>query len=335
MSQKKELYWRISLITLIIFMGVIIFMEITSFMSGVLGACTIYILVRKHMFFLSEKKKIRKSIAATIILIESIIVFLIPISLAVWLLISELHGINLNLTQTIAEVQNFTNLIEERTGYNVLSTDNLVSAASYIPIVVQFLIGSVTSFIINAVIMLFILYFMLLGGRDMEKYLYTLLPFSNTNKRDVMMEINMMVKSNAVGIPLLAVVQGIVALIGYIIFGAPSPVLFGFITCFATIIPLLGTSLVWFPLALYLGLTGNWFNAIGLAVYALVVISNSDNVIRMVIQRKMADTHPLITVIGVIIGLTLFGFWGVIFGPLLLSMFILCIDIFKRQYLDK
>lgn len=168
----------------------------------------------------------------------------------------------------------------------------------------------------------------------MESYLYDLLPFSNNNKNDVLDQINVMVRSNAIGIPVLASVQGIFATIGYIIFGVPDPVLFGFLTCFATIIPLVGTMFIWLPLAIYLAITGDWLNAAGLAVYALIVISNIDNLVRFILQKKIADTHPLITVFGVVIGLPVFGFWGVIFGPLFLSMFILLVDIFKREYLN-
>lgn len=96
---------------------------------------------------------------------------------------------------------------------------------------------------------------------------------------------------------------------------------------------MVGTGLVWGPLVIYLCATGNWVNGIGLLCYGALVISQVDNLIRFVLQKKMADTHPLITVFGVIIGLPLFGFMGVIFGPLLLSMFILCLDIFKKEYL--
>lgn len=332
---SKEQYWKYSLIILIIFLGIVLFREFRPMLSGTLGAVTIYILVRKHLFYLNEKKKYRKSIAASIILVESILCFLIPISGAVWILINELHGINLNPTATIQSVQHFTDLIQQRTGYNVLSGDNIASAAAYLPIIGQVLVNSVSSFIINLIVLLFVLYFMLIGGRAMEGYLYTLLPFSDKNKRNVMNEINMIVRSNAIGIPVLAIMQGMVAVIGYYIFGAPNPILFGFLTCFATIIPLLGTALVWFPLSMYMGLSGDWFSGIGLALYGIIIVSNSDNVIRLMLQKKIADIHPLITVFGVIIGLTLFGFWGVIFGPLILSIFILCVDIFKREYLDK
>ena len=59
-----------------------------------------------------------------------------------------------------------------------------------------------------------------------------------------------------------------------------------------------------------------------------------DNVVRLVMQKKMADVHPLITIFGVFIGLSLFGFMGVIFGPLMLAMFVFCVNVFKRRYLD-
>lgn len=335
MENIKAQYWKYSLIILILFIAVVLFRELAPFMSGVLGASTIYVMVRGQMRYLTQKKNLGRALSAILIVIEAILCFLIPISVAVWLLVGELNNINLDPSSYISGIQHFNELIQQKTGYNVLSSENLISAASYLPKIGQILLDSVSSFMINSLVLVFVLYFMLIGGERMEKYLFSLLPFDDDNKKSVIHSVKMMVTSNAIGIPLLAIIQGVVATIGYIIFDAPSPILFGFLTCFATIIPLIGTSLIWFPLAVYLALTGDWFNAIGLAIYALIVISNSDNLIRFILQKKMADTHPLITVFGVIIGLTLFGFWGVIFGPLLLSVFILCIDIFKREYLDE
>ena len=83
------------------------------------------------------------------------------------------------------------------------------------------------------------------------------------------------------------------------------------------------------------GLIGHWGAAVGLLAYGVVVITQVDNLARFVLQKRMADTHPLVTIFGVIIGLSLFGFMGVIFGPVLLSIFIFCADLFKRRYLDE
>ena len=330
----KEQYWKYSLVTIIVVLGTILFVEFIPFLGGILGACTIYILVRKQMLYLTEKKHLRRSFVAVILLLETILCFLIPLSLAVWLFINKLQNFNLDPTQLVKSAEHIANLIEQRTGYDVLDTSNIMSAVSILPKIGQVLMGEISGFAINVAVLVLILYFMLIGGAKMEKYVYSILPFSDENKKNVLNEINMIVTSNAIGIPLLAIIQGLIALLGYWIFDVPSPFLFGFLTCFATIIPVVGTALVWLPLALYMTLTGDWVNAAGLTAYALIIITNVDNLIRFILQKKMADTHPLITIFGVIIGLSLFGFMGIIFGPLLISIFILCFNIFKEKYLD-
>lgn len=330
----KEQYWKYSLIAIILALGVILFLEFIPFLSGILGASTIYLMVRSQMRYLTQKRHFKHGMAAMLLLGETILCFLIPLSLAAWLFLNKLQNINLDPNIYISSVHQFSDLIQEKTGYDLLDKDNLLSAVSILPKIGQVLVGSISSLSINVLVLIFVLYFMLIGGKRMENYVYDILPFSDGNKKNVLNEINNIVRSNAIGIPLLGVIQGIIALLGYFIFQTPDPLLFGLLTCFATIIPIIGTSLVWFPLAVYLALSGNWINALGLSAYAVLVISNIDNFIRLILQKKMADIHPLTTIFGVVIGLSLFGFMGVIFGPLLLSIFILCINIFKKEYLD-
>lgn len=302
-------------------------------MGGILGACTIYIMVRDQMLYLTQKKKIRKSVTAIILLIEAILCFLVPLSLAVWLLISKLQTVNVDTATFVDTITNLADWIRRKTEYDLLSKENISSIASILPGIGQFLMGGISSFAVNLFVLVFVLYFMLIGGTKMEQYIYELLPFSDSNKKHVMNEINMIVRANAIGIPLLAIIQGAIATLGYYLFDAPSALLFGFLTCFATVIPIVGTTLVWFPLAAYMAILGDWPHAIGLLLYCGLIVTNIDNLIRFILQKKMADTHPLITIFGVVIGLSLFGFMGVIFGPLLISIFILCVNIFKEQYL--
>ena len=390
----KEQYRKYSLITIILGLGLLLFLKMTPFMGGILGACTIYIMVRDQMLYLTQKKKIRKSVTAIILLIEAILCFLVPLSLAVWLLISKLQTVNVDTATFVDTITNLADWIRRKTEYDLLSKENISSIASILPGIGQFLMGGISSFAVNLFVLVFVLYFMLIGGTKMEQYIYELLPFSDSNKKHVMNEINMIVRANAIGIPLLAIIQGAIATLGYYLFDAPSALLFGFLTCFATVIPIVGTTLVWFPLAAYMAISGDWPHAIGLLLYcglivtnidnlfdapsALLfgfltcfatvipivgttlvwfplaaymaisgdwphaiglllycglIVTNIDNLIRFILQKKMADTHPLITIFGVVIGLSLFGFMGVIFGPLLISIFILCVNIFKEQYL--
>lgn len=329
----KEQYRKYSLITIILGLGLLLFLKMTPFMGGILGACTIYIMVRDQMLYLTQKKKIRKSITAIILLIEAILCFLVPLSLAVWLLISKLQTVNVDTATFVDTITNLADWIRRKTEYDLLSKENISSIASILPGIGQFLMGGISSFAVNLFVLVFVLYFMLIGGTKMEQYIYELLPFSDSNKKHVMNEINMIVRANAIGIPLLAIIQGAIATLGYYLFDAPSALLFGFLTCFATVIPIVGTTLVWFPLAAYMAISGDWPHAIGLLLYCGLIVTNIDNLIRFILQKKMVDTHPLITIFGVVIGLSLFGFMGVIFGPLLISIFILCVNIFKEQYL--
>ena len=330
----KEQYWKYSLIVIILFMGVIIFRQITPFLGGLLGALTIYILVRGQMNHLVEKRKLKRSISALLITAETIFVFLIPLGLTVWMVANKLQDINLDPQTYIAPIQQVAEFIKEKTGYDVLGKDTLSFIVSILPRIGQIIMESISSLAINLFVMIFVLYFMLIGGKKMEAYVNDILPFNETNTQEVIHEIYMIVRSNAIGIPLLAIIQGGVAMIGYLLFGAPNILMLGFLTCFATIIPMVGTALVWFPVAAYLAISGDWFNAIGLFGYGAIVVSQSDNLIRFILQKKMADTHPLITIFGVVIGLPIFGFMGVIFGPLLLSLFFLFVDMFKKEYLD-
>ena len=329
----KEQYRKYSLITIILGLGLLLFLKMTPFMGGILGACTIYIMVRDQMLYLTQKKKIRKSVTAIILLIEAILCFLVPLSLAVWLLISKLQTVNVDTATFVDTITNLADWIRRKTEYDLLSKENISSIASILPGIGQFLMGGISSFAVNLFVLVFVLYFMLIGGTKMEQYIYELLPFSDSNKKHVMNEINMIVRANAIGIPLLAIIQGAIATLGYYLFDAPSALLFGFLTCFATVIPIVGTTLVWFPLAAYMAISGDWPHAIGLLLYCGLIVTNIDNLIRFILQKKMADTHPLITIFGVVIGLSLVGFMGVIFGPLLISIFILCVNIFKEQYL--
>lgn len=334
MLSVREQYWRYSLFVLIVGLGVTIFIKLIPFLGGLLGAVTIYVLLRHQMWFLAERRHWRRSLAASLLLGEAVLLFLIPITLIAWMIVNKVQGVVVHPQSLLASVKDIADLIQQKTGYDMLQEKNLQSLIAYIPKAGQWLVGGIFDFAVNIVVLLFVLYFMLIGGCRMEAYCREILPFNRRVARNVMREIHKIVRSNAIIIPLLAVSQGLVAYVGYLLFGVPHALFWGLLTCFATVIPIVGTALVWLPLAVYMGLSGHWGLGAGLILYGVLVVTQVDNVMRMVLQKKMDDAHPLITIFGVVIGLSLFGFMGVIFGPLMLAMFVFCFDLFKRKYLD-
>ena len=116
-------------------------------------------------------------------------------------------------------------------------------------------------------------------------------------------------------------------------FGVPNAFLSAFLTGLCSIVPIVGTMVVWIPIGIYYIVLGMWGKAIGILLFGAIFISQSDNLFRFILQKKLADTHPLITIFGVVVGLQMFGFIGIIFGPLLVSLFLLFLDMFRKEYL--
>ena len=119
------------------------------------------------------------------------------------------------------------------------------------------------------------------------------------------------------------------------IFGVPDPFFWFVITTVGSMIPFIGTALGFIPATIILFSQGMNLEAIGLITYGVVIVGSSDNIIRLFILKSMANEHPLITLLGVIIGVPLFGFIGLIFGPLLISLFLIIIYIYKKEYGDQ
>ena len=138
--------------------------------------------------------------------------------------------------------------------------------------------------------------------------------------------------SNSVGIPSIAVVQGLAGFLGYWITGLHEAGFWGVITGFTSFIPVVGTALVWVPVAVYMFIIGHTWQGIFMILYGALIMGTLDNVVRFILAKKMADVHPIITVLGVLLGLQFFGFLGLIFGPLLISYFFILLKIYYVEY---
>jgi predicted PurR-regulated permease PerM len=183
--------------------------------------------------------------------------------------------------------------------------------------------------------MYFILYFMLVNGRKMENNIYEHIPLRDENAAMLGKEVKNMVLSNAVGIPVIAILQGVVALIGYLIIGVKEPWFWFVVTCITAMIPVVGAALAYIPLAIIFFANGDNGKGIFMLIYGFGVIGTVDNVFRFTLAKKIGNIHPLVTVFGVIIGLSVFGFIGLIFGPLLISLFLLLLKIYSSEFITK
>ncbi len=213
-----------------------------------------------------------------------------------------------------------------------MNEQNILTFQKQAAAIIPSLLNSSAAILSNFAVMFFLMYFLLANGREVERFLDRFIPLKEENIDMLSQETKNMIRANAIGIPVLAIIQGIIATIGYWIFGVKDFGLWGFLTGVFSMVPIVGSAVIWAPLTAYLFAIDKTGHAVGLLIYAVVLISNIDYVIRLTLLRKFMDVHPLITVFGVIVGLGLFGFWGVIFGPLLISYFIILIRIYMNEF---
>ena len=130
-----------------------------------------------------------------------------------------------------------------------------------------------------------------------------------------------MIRANALGIPAICLIQGLVATLGYFLFGVTDWGLWGFVTGVFAFFPIVGTMIIWVPVVIMMFTTGHNASALALTLYSIIITGNVDYLARITLLKKMGNVHPMVTVLGIIVGLNLFGFVGLIFGPLLVSLF--------------
>jgi len=326
---------QVFFIILILLLGILLFFELYTFLPAMLGAITIYILLHKWMFYLTEKKKWRKGWTAVLLMLFSFIVILLPVALLVNMLSSKVSYAVAHSDELVQALKTVVAGIEDKFSVTLASEENINKMGGTIAKSLPGILGATFNTLTTIFFMYFILYFMLVNGRQMENTLYEHVPLKDKNVNRLGKEIHMMVMSNAIGIPLIAFAQGVIGLVGYLIIGVNEPFFWFGVTCIAAMLPVVGAALAYVPLAIIFFANGDSGRGIAMLTFGFGVIGTVDNVLRFTLLKRLGNVHPLTTVFGVIIGLNLFGFIGLIFGPLLISLFMLLLKIYSSEFITK
>jgi predicted PurR-regulated permease PerM len=332
---NTNLLRQIFFIAAIVFLGIVLFRQLWFFSSAFLGAVTFYVIMRKRMFYLTESRGWKKSTAAWILMLLSFFVILVPIGILGNILYSKVADIVTHSGEYLNSLKRFADQIKDKTGYVLVKPQNIDQLGSYLAQLLPKVLGVTMNTLALIAAMYFILFFMLVNGRRMEESVYEYIPLRDANVELIGKEVRVMVVSNTIGIPLIALIQGVVGLIGYLIIGIKDPWLWFVATSIAAMMPVVGAAIIYVPLTISLFVSGEMGKGIAMAVWGFGVIGLVDNLFRFLLNKKLGDIHPLITIFGVIVGIQLFGFIGLIFGPLLISMFLLLLKIYSSEFITK
>jgi predicted PurR-regulated permease PerM len=315
----------------IIVLGCFLLYALSELFSSILGAIVLFTIFRPFFLYMVEQRGFNRTLAALAIIFISLIVIVIPfLSLSI-MVIGKVGSIN----RDSLPIDKWSVKIDEFAGANLnqphLAENTLQKLGAYVADLFPSLLSSAASIIITLLVMYFLLYFMFVQMREFEMGLLKYAPFKEQHALKFAVELRNSTYSNVLGQGVIALTQGILLANGFWIFGIPDPVFWGVIGSFISFLPVVGAPTLCIPASIILFANGHSVQGILLLAYGLLFIGNVDNVLRMIINKRVGNTHPIISVIGVFIGLPLFGILGLVFGPVLLSYFLLLLEIYETN----
>ncbi|MDQ0592103.1 putative PurR-regulated permease PerM [Chryseobacterium ginsenosidimutans] len=325
---------QVSLLVIILVLTGLICFNLALFIPSVLGAITIYVVCRRYNFYLQEEKKWKPWLSSLVLMFASLIILILPLYFIGDLLIEKLGNAQAYMTKLNVFLEKIHTYIYSKTGFDILSKENMDKLKSNVGQFSTKALSGTFNTLTVVMSMYFILYFMLEKPKFFERILSSSAPLKRSNVSLIGEKMRKLIMANAIGIPVVALGQGIVALIGYFIFGAPSPVLLFALTAAASMVPVVGAAIVYIPVCIFMIAEGNTGTGLGLAAYCLIIVGLTDNLLRFTLLKKLEDVHPLNTVFGIIMGMSLFGFMGLIFGPILISLTLLLIQVYRNEFSD-
>jgi predicted PurR-regulated permease PerM len=314
---------------LILLLAVVVILGLTPFSSGLLGAAVLYVVCAKPYRRLAGVSK--PGIAASIVLVSALVLIALPVMWLIGLVIDQ-------APDALRRVQNSDVLArvgELRIG-NLQVGNELAKASStlvsWLSSQLVVFVGGATSLVLNIVIAFFGLYYLLRSGPQMWAAVRSYIPFSQRTSDALLNRFFGVTEATLLGTALIAVLQGTLVGTGFWLVGLSNPLFWGAVTAFASVLPVLGSGLVWLPATLILVAQGRYGAAVTMLVIGAGIASNIDNLIRPIVYKRVSDIHPMITLVGAFAGVRYFGLLGILLGPLAIAYLVELLRAYREEY---
>lgn len=303
-------------------------------LSMIFGFILVFIFSPLHNIV---RKKIKsKNWSATIITVGLIIIIAVSLVFLTPIVINEatklfLFAQNLNFSDLLKNVipslqtSNSFSLQVDSVVHSSLSkiTSGLVNYLSD-------LLLNLPTILLQITVVLFTFFFVLRDKDEFMDYLKSIMPFTKEIQDRLLKATKDITASVLYGHVVIGIIQGLVAGIGFFLFGAPDPLVFTVLAIIAGILPIVGPPLIWIPMAIYMFLSGNTVGGIGITIFG-IASSTVDNFLRPIIISRRIMMNSLLVLIGMIGGLFLFGVLGFILGPLIIAYLLIFLEIYRNK----
>lgn len=317
---------------LIAVLGVAIVFALSTFAVGLLGAAVLFVLCEP--VFLRLRARVPIGVAAVLTLIFAILVIAIPVMWIVVLVADQAP----DMIRGVQTTDVFSRLAAIRIGRFELGAELAKASGTFFQWLSQQafdVVGGATRATLNLVISFFALYYMLVSGENSWSAFRQFVPFSEQASEELKTRFYSLTHATVLGTALTALAQGATIAIAFRLVGLPNAAFWGVVTGFTSILPVLGSAMVWLPAAGVLLMQQRYGAAVVLMLIGGGVTSNIDNVIRPMVYKRVSNIHPLVTLIGAFAGVKYFGLLGVLLGPLAIQYFFEFLRIYRRDYVPQ
>lgn len=339
---NKDFIAKIFLIFLIILVMLACYLIFKPFLIEILAATILVSVFYTPYQWLVKKFHGRKNLASLIMCLLIILIVIIPaINLIIYgaqksviaytdtinfLNRSDLDGI---IKDNIFQKANLLGI--DRENLKVFILDIAKKSSNWFVDGAKSLVKGTTNFFISLIIIIFTMFFFFVDGeRMLEKIMYWT-PLPNKYDREIFKKFRDVSYSTMVSTFVTAIAQGLLGAVGFIVIGLPA-FFAGILMVFLSLLPYIGSAFVWFPVGIYLLIVGKIWQGIFLLIWGGVVVSMVDNLIRAYIIKGKAQVHPIFIILSILGGISLFGFWGLFLGPLIISITVTILHIYELEY---
>ncbi len=326
---------------LLLVLGVLSFLIFAPFGSYIIMGLFLAYAVHPVYQWLEERLGDRPRVSAFLMLVLVFVIIIGPLVYVAFALVGDLTNIVRNYTP--AEIRAFFELVVAES-YSLVGreppdpgfasevlTRIVPTIQAYLTARLSTIFTLFTRLLVGLFLMAFVIFYALVDGRALLEYVRGTIPLSATQTDHLFKRIGDTVDAAFLGQIVVSIAQGTVGAIGFIIFGLPNPIFWGFVMIVLSIIPVVGAFLVWMPAGVVLMILGNTFGGVGILLWGLLPVSLIDNFLRPYLVGSRAEMHPVLVLVGVLGGLLVFGFIGFIIGPLILSLFVAVLNFWREE----
>ncbi len=302
---------------------------VAPFIMGLLGAGVLYaVCVGPYRVM---RRHLHPDLAASLTLIGAVIGIALPLAWLVSLVVAQAPDILRGAQQS-----DFLSRVSALRVGGLHIGDQIArasgTAAGWVSRQAFSVLGSATQAVINLFIAFFGLYYLLRSGDELWTSVRSYIPFSAATADALRVHFFSITRATLLGTAVTALLQGSIVGAGFWIVGLPHPLFWGTMTGFASVLPVLGSGLIWLPGVLVLLADARFGRAIVLLAIGGVLASNIDNFIRPLVYKRVSGIHPMITLLGAFAGVKYFGLPGVLLGPLAITYLFELIEFYRKEY---